>query len=865
MGFLAFLIFVLLLLHLQLRGKVDRLEQKYGQQLQRLQNTSTDKQATSPPPPTSQPNNEVTSFAERIHATEQPPTPHHDPADIQNSETQDYRTDQTPPPTNQQIHTTPEPQKPNFIYTWFQEQTLIKLGAIFFFLGIAWFLGYAINEGWIHPALRIILAVVVGIVIAGIGHLRQHIAKTQYLTLTALGSAICVASIAAGQFTLQLLNPYIALILLVTGIGYALFVAVRTNTEWLASSATVATLVAPLLTNSQDPNPSALLLFLLIATVALLSVVAVTKWRTITLILSFGIATYLIPIHQAGSLNDLTVWIFVLLFAGVLFGATSISILKTREATLLDIISFCIVGFWYLTFAHQLAFSPGIATLVAAFAFAVCGYIAQDRQLPSNVVATFAVFSMTGLLFATALIFSGVTLVLVFTVEITAAIILASLLRFSDKVLITLSCLFILPVSLSLPYLDSSSWSQGIFHTAAVTILAVWIGLLVSSYWVTHYYRSTTNSINHPLLISILTVSYFYGVFTAFSYGKGLGAYFNSPGIISTYVLLLIITLGLTAYLLVQKSPTGWVTAILTTIGLPLLLSLESLEAPFWRENGILHTHALGVTILLGIFALILTLLVVAYRETRHEYYKTAAMAVSGVGIFYFLFVVFAFWSGVFKESASLAYVATYTTYAVIAYILITTAAKTYSSPAFIRGVAATGILPLLMSLPSFSTASWNSSALHPDAAGLYVITTLTILSGMTIYRYSNQHNLTELRSLYRVIFSAAGFMAVGVTWVMMGAITPTEAGGVTAALFIYTVAGLTLYLIGRAKEQDELRYAGIALIALVTIRLLLVDIWVMEVFWRIITFLGIGALFIAAALLEKQNKVNEDSEPTAD
>jgi len=36
-------------------------------------------------------------------------------------------------------------------------------------------------------------------------------------------------------------------------------------------------------------------------------------------------------------------------------------------------------------------------------------------------------------------------------------------------------------------------------------------------------------------------------------------------------------------------------------------------------------------------------------------------------------------------------------------------------------------------------------------------------------------------------------------------------------------------------------------------LRLALVDVWNMDPFWRIITFLGIGALFIAAAFLERK------------
>ena len=44
-----------------------------------------------------------------------------------------------------------------FLYTWFKEHTLIKIGGVFFFLGALWFVSFAINEGWLIPEIRIAL------------------------------------------------------------------------------------------------------------------------------------------------------------------------------------------------------------------------------------------------------------------------------------------------------------------------------------------------------------------------------------------------------------------------------------------------------------------------------------------------------------------------------------------------------------------------------------------------------------------------------------------------------------------------------------------------------------------------------------
>lgn len=818
---------ILLLLHLNLRSRVADLEQK---QTTHQVSTATTTDQTDPTPPPLSPEFSIT-----------PNTP--------------------PPASNTQPTAATAPIKasathsePSFIVTWFKEQPLIKLGALFFFLGIAWFLGYAINEGWIHPALRILLAILVGIVVAGIGHLRRTVASTQYLTLTALGNAIIIASVATGQFTLEFLAPPLALTLLVLSIGYTVWVAIQTRTEWLAVVATVATLIAPLLVNAPGPDMQALLLFLLVASGVLTSVVAITQWRGVTATLAIGIGIYLINIHQETLVSDLVVWIYVLLFAGLFFVASSLSIMRTQDVRLVDITTLSVVGLWYLTLANELAFSPGIATLVAAFALASAGYVAQSKQLPVTVVAVFTVFAIAALLFGTAFLFSGMTLILVFIIEVTAVLTLACILRFSDRVLLLISCLYVLPVLLSLPYLNSPAWRDGIFHLPALTLAAVWIGLLWGTHQILNYNQAIKTALGHTLAGGLLVTSYVYGVLMLFSFGGGLGTYFNSPGVISTYTLLFAMTLLLVSYTIMRKLPHTWTTASLITLGLPLLLSLESLEITYWREYGLWHTHSIGIVLLAGLFMALLSILVITFQVTQLAYYRNAALALTGVGVLYGLLVIQAFWSGVFGDNQELTHVAVYTTYAVLIYSLITTAVKNHATPGMLTGLSVFGLLPILMALRSLSPSKWESSILHPDAAGLYVLSTLIILTGMTLLRYAtSQQLLTQLQPLYRSVFAAAGLLGVGVIWVMSGAITPTEAGGATVALFIYTAAGLFCYLWGRAKGYEGLRWAGILLIALVTTRLILVDIWVMEVFWRIITFLGIGSLFIAAALLERQ------------
>ena len=64
-------------------------------------------------------------------------------------------------------------------------------------------------------------------------------------------------------------------------------------------------------------------------------------------------------------------------------------------------------------------------------------------------------------------------------------------------------------------------------------------------------------------------------------------------------------------------------------------------------------------------------------------------------------------------------------------------------------------------------------------------------------------------------------------------------------------MAGLFATEYGKRKEKSDVIYAGVSLLAFVVLHLVLVDIWKMELLWQVVTFLGIGTMFIATALFE--------------
>ena len=75
------------------------------------------------------------------------------------------------------------------------------------------------------------------------------------------------------------------------------------------------------------------------------------------------------------------------------------------------------------------------------------------------------------------------------------------------------------------------------------------------------------------------------------------------------------------------------------------------------------------------------------------------------------------------------------------------------------------------------------------------------------------------------------------------------------ATLMIYTILGLIAYFAGLYGNDMARRTYGMALLAFVVVRLLLIDVWNMELFGRVVTFLAIGVLLMSTAFLTKKKK----------
>lgn len=105
------------------------------------------------------------------------------------------------------------------------------------------------------------------------------------------------------------------------------------------------------------------------------------------------------------------------------------------------------------------------------------------------------------------------------------------------------------------------------------------------------------------------------------------------------------------------------------------------------------------------------------------------------------------------------------------------------------------------------------------------------------------------------LVLSGATFMYIvwHVLTDMIYSTTPSI--GVLVALVLYTLFGIASYMYGKQHNVQHAVRVGQALIGFVIIRLLLVDVWNMDLAIRVATFCTIGGLLIATTLLTKERR----------
>lgn len=818
--------FVLFLDYLRLRERVEKLEQRERGSVV-VKETAQVKLSPIPPPVSNSTISPFPAPAQVVHET-------FTPAVV----------------SVKAVETKEEPEAELFLFTWFKEHTLIKIGGLFFFLGAAWFVSYAINAGWLSPEIRITFGFLLAVSAYVLGVLKAKIVPTQYLVLTALGTGIMGATVSAAQMVFSIFHPLFALGILAVSIGYTIYVAFMTQTKWLVLAAGTAGLLAPMLVGG-NLESLWILLYLFVLSGGLLMIGFYLDSRPLTLLMVLGVAIYESALFSVATPNLL--WFFVVLFSGMFFTAVTYALMRSMKPEVLDIFTLLIVGIVFVFFASEISLSDSLATFIATFIIGGTGYVLTERKAPISIVSVYIAFASAGLLIATSFLFSGFTLTLAYAVEITAAFFIMTYLGLPERVIWVGVAAYLLPIIGSINSFNSIKWHSGIWHVDALVLYTVTLSLFASAFWLLHKQSVLVYKWSSSAAAIFGVVSFFY-TYTVISVVTN-SLYAPIEAHATMYVLWATLSLLYVYYSLRRNLPCIVLKYSALSLSLPVIASLPSFTSPAWRL-GVVHSDGLGVFAMIVVLVLTTLLLTQQFCKEYNGQLRSLIAGFVVVDVAYVFITFYVIWHGLL-EPESLAIIATYMSYAFVLYGLTSLFVLVRASMNWISWSLSALLIPILLSLNSFSFTGWEGDALAPEAVGLFGLIVFFVMLAIGLrHRYAgvNPAALEQIKQWSVILFGLALLYAVGLTWSLAHTLAPEEQA-ISLALFIYTIAGLLAYQYGKRTEKQEYRYAGISLLSLVVIRLVVVDIWAMALIWKVVTFLGIGVLFIGTALLEKSPK----------
>jgi uncharacterized membrane protein len=375
-------------------------------------------------------------------------------------------------------------EKPSAFIAWVKDNFLMKLGAFFLFLALAWFVSFAFANNWIGPVGRITLGMGFGLLVMAGGQLTMKRNRTAGQVLMVLGGAVFLVTIYSARNLYDFFTPSIALLAMFAVMVLMAALAIMNNARSVAYCSLLGAAVVPLLVASHNPSEVALLSYIFVVDLGVLLVAAMRGWRGLIALSLVISALYSVAFDGLG---EPAVFVAMAVFYGLFFAASLSAILKSKELVKADL--FVNVANGVLLLGWILAFVPGhlqsIVTALVALLLCVVTYLVLQvvkYKVPMYLNAALALLFLGA---ATAMELEGEVLTIAFFLEAVVAVLLAKYLIKETKAVEACSFLMVIPVILSFESLDAYSWANGPLISKAFFVLVIaCISLAVTAYLV---------------------------------------------------------------------------------------------------------------------------------------------------------------------------------------------------------------------------------------------------------------------------------------------------------------------------------------------------------------------------------------------
>lgn len=165
--------------------------------------------------------------------------------------------------------------------------------------------------------------------------------------------------------------------------------------------------------------------------------------------------------------------------------------------------------------------------------------------------------------------------------------------------------------------------------------------------------------------------------------------------------------------------------------------------------------------------------------------------------------------------------------------------------------------LPFIVSLSTFDSSAWERGLFHNDFYSLTVVTASFLFSGIYFY-YKEKDTTSQIHTISLFILVTGCIYGLVWIWKVFHTLFTPEYLARMFTLLVYSAIGLQAYVKGERDNRKILYRFGMGLLLFVVARLLIVEIWYMQLAMRIVTFFVIGLLFSGSVLLRKTDKVKQ-------
>ncbi len=366
---------------------------------------------------------------------------------------------------------------------WAKDEWLLKLGALLLLIGFGWLTSYAFLNNWIGPMGRINLGLIAGALFIILGWWRIKNYINQGGVFLVLGSSTILLTIFAAREIYGFFNPLFALVVMFLSTAFVALASVKYNNRALALSSLILAGVAPLLTNSPNPDFVGLFFYLFVVVLGAIWIVVLTGRRELTTAALILVTFYSLPhlLFFSSAVDKGALLLFAYAFAVVFFFTNTMGILKLKDKNISpDLLTAAGNGIFLLSWILVAATEEWKSLIISAWAivFIVGAFLIFKATRRKEPFYAYAGVGIAMIAAATSVELSGASLAIAFIIE-SAVISLVTFLVLKDiKIAERMNLLLICPVVLSFASIASSAWSTGVFHRDFFMLLILSFTLL---------------------------------------------------------------------------------------------------------------------------------------------------------------------------------------------------------------------------------------------------------------------------------------------------------------------------------------------------------------------------------------------------